>query len=302
LFEFEKYVGVAVAVHGLVVEETVTVTMQTFNKELPFVNVELIPCKERAIGIEFETIDGNKVVKELNEDGLAFLSMKVGLGFKLVGVDGGDPSESDVVLEGVLTEKLLLRFRRPPAPLPIHGFARKNLHKTPKFSYHDDQKIFLEDYWEKNKDMGIRAGEMHIAMKAKFQHKVRDNGTGSPKTVMWLDEQRIRSWMVGMKMEAKEAKKEIERELKKDKEKVKIEQQKIWEESESEEEEAGGIERDIKSAAKKTKGKGGGDNNNKKKRTEGVEKSQNKKKKAVPRKKPNVSYDNDDDSSSDESS
>jgi hypothetical protein len=276
--------------------------MRRFNEELPFVNVELIPCKERSIGIDFETIDGTKVVKELDEDGLAFLSMKVGIGFKLVDVGGGDPSESEGVLEGVLCQKVLLRFRRPLAPPPIHGFARKNLHKTPKFYYHEDQVEWLNEYWKQNKAVGIRAGDMHIAMKAKFQHQLRDNGTGLPKTVMWLDEQRIRSWIVGVKKEAKEAKKEIERELKKAKKlKQEEEKPKIWEESDAESEEENDVVGEEVSAVTMKRGRGKNKKKNSANETGAKPKnSQNKKKRKQVTE--NVSdYDDDGDSSGDDS-
>lgn len=136
---------------------------------MALVETTLSPSGSRdTVGLGFEENNQNQIaVSRVDGDGLAFFGMRIAEGFVLLKVNDQDvgPSEHDDAAEDFydallplkIEEPIKLLFHRAEAPLPIYGFARKNLHKLKQFSYHKRQLDWLTGYWDKHKLQGTRA-------------------------------------------------------------------------------------------------------------------------------------------------
>lgn len=212
-------------------------------QNMALVEVTLTPSGSRdVIGLGLKKNDKNEiVVSSVDEDGLAFFGMQIAEGFVLMKIndeevfpmedDDADEDFYDGFLPSKIGEPLKLLFHRAEVPLPVHGFARKNLHKMKQFSYHDRQLEWLIEYWEKNKLQGTRAEQMCMDMKTHFGNEVRDD-ISAP---FWLDRTRLRGWINSNKKAAKDKRKLDEALEKLNKKKIKEEKKKQLEDPKEEE-------------------------------------------------------------------
>ena len=145
-------------------------------------------------------------VVEMHEKGLTYLSAKIGLDFTLVTIGSETVSSATLsVLDRELSsgEKLELTFRRPAPPLPLHGIARKGIHKSVQYVLHKKQLEWLETNVFAGGRTLQRDKSAAEAMKAFFHSTMRED----TMTPMWLDEERISSWLSARVREEKDRRK-----------------------------------------------------------------------------------------------
>jgi len=133
-------------------------------------------------------------VLELHEKGLAFLTGKIDRDFILVSVNGAPVSSDDLsLLEAELSSgsTLDLTFKRPLPQLPLHGIARKGIHKSVQFVLHEKQSDWLNQNVFADGRTLLRDKPAASAMKAHFHSTLRED----TMTPMWLDQERISIWL-----------------------------------------------------------------------------------------------------------
>jgi len=145
-------------------------------------------------------------VAELNEKDLAFLSGKIDKGFIVTSINGAivSPNQLSLIDEELCAGKTLdITFKRPAPPLPLHGIARKGIHKLVPYFLHEQQL----DWLGKNVYSGGRAllrdKPAADAMKAFFHSTLRED----TMTPMWLDQDRISTWLSARVREEKDRRK-----------------------------------------------------------------------------------------------
>ena len=145
-------------------------------------------------------------VAELNEKDLAFLSGKIDKGFIVTSINGAivSPNQLSLIDEKLCAGKTLdITFKRPAPPLPLHGIARKGIHKLVPYFLHEQQL----DWLGKNVYSGGRAllrdKPAADAMKAFFHSTLRED----TMTPMWLDQDRISTWLSARVREEKDRRK-----------------------------------------------------------------------------------------------
>lgn len=159
----------------------------------------------------------SRAVVQLNEKGLAFTSSKIDLDFILVAIDGapvaidGAPLSSAVlsVLNGELSlgRAIDLTFKRPTPPLPFHGIARKGIHKSVQYLLHEKQLEWLHANVFSGGRTLMRDKPAADAMKAHFHRTLREDTI----TPMWLDQERISSWLSARTKEEKDRRRAAQR-------------------------------------------------------------------------------------------
>ena len=159
----------------------------------------------------------SRAVVRMNEKGLAFISGKIDLAFVLVAIDGapvaidGAPLSSGVlsVLDGELSlgRAIDLTFKRPTPPLPLHGIARKGIHKSVQYLLHEKQLEWLHANVFSGGRTLMRDKPAADAMKAHFHCTLRED----TMTPMWLDQEKISSWLSARTKEEKDRRRAAQR-------------------------------------------------------------------------------------------
>jgi hypothetical protein len=149
-------------------------------------------------------------VSSVDERSLSFFSGRIDCGFVLVSINGADACTATI---HVLKEQLLpgealeLVFLRPQAPLPLHGIARKGIHKSVRYILHHEQLQWLNQFAFSGGRALLRDKEAAIAMKSYFHDKMRDD-IHAP---MWLDQAKIATWLAARVKDEKERRRALKR-------------------------------------------------------------------------------------------
>jgi hypothetical protein len=145
-------------------------------------------------------------VTELEETGISFLSGKIGKDFLLMSIDGEPVTTNSLaILNAKLSSNavLTLMFKRPQPLLPFHGIARKGIHKSVQYSLHVRQLEWLNANAFVDGQTRLRDKPATQAMKAHFCNTMRED----TMTPMWLDQERISSWLAARVKEEKNRRK-----------------------------------------------------------------------------------------------
>ena len=180
---------------------------------LPEVRVQLRgPGK---VGITYAVVDSLSAIEVVGliSDGLALYSCKIGAGF-LMAYNGED--DLMVQLAGLdrdlasTSETLDLVLRRPAPSLPFHGCARKGILKRKNYVLHKVQVAWLTTHVFSNGVPLMRDKTACEAMKASFSTTLRDDTL----TPMWLDQDRIATWLCARVKEEKDRRKSAKKSCK----------------------------------------------------------------------------------------
>jgi hypothetical protein len=166
-----------------------------------------VTVKLRGCGHVGLTVDPQShAVVALHEKGLAYLSGKIDKDFIVTSINGAivcSDQLSRIDEELCAGQTLDLTFKRPAPPLPLHGIARKGIHKSVQYVLHEKQL----DWLGKNAFSGGRAllrdKPAADAMKAYFHSTLRED----TMTPMWLDQDRISTWLAARTREEKDRRK-----------------------------------------------------------------------------------------------
>ena len=161
--------------------------------ELAHSNVDLNAPKGGSAKVGIKTIqdeNGRIVVDEVSD--LALKSARIYAGLIVEAINGEVPSPDDDLENRVLENggSMSIKFRRQ-AKIPYHGFARKALHKKPRFTIHKRQLEWLEENVHKNGRWLLRPAEAAASMRAHFSNKLR----ADTRTPMWLEKDQIAAWV-----------------------------------------------------------------------------------------------------------
>jgi hypothetical protein len=175
------------------------------------VNVRLTGCGKIGLGVEIQS--DSCVVVALDADGLAFLSGRIEPGFILMAI-GHQPVNGDTLKlleENILvTSTLDLTFKRMLPPLPLHGIARAGIHKRVKHVMHFEQLQWLNVNVFADGRTLMREKTAAEAMKVFFRKRMRKD----TMTPMWLDQDKISSWLCIRVKEEKDRRKTLNKEPK----------------------------------------------------------------------------------------
>ena len=177
------------------------------------------------IGIELEeSPDHGTVVKSLDVRGLAFQSAQIQAGWILeaartetkgtvAAVDG----EGELVISTIditstcfnelklmtPSQTLVITFRLPAPDIPLHGIARKGLHKGVQFKFHEEQLAWLRTEVFADGKEKMRDKQAYETMRAHFDTRVRTDVLGP----MWAPREQLGKWLADQKKIAKAARK-----------------------------------------------------------------------------------------------
>ena len=177
------------------------------------------------IGIELEeSPDHGTVVKSLDVNGLAFQSAQIQAGWILEaartetkGTVAAVESEGELVISTIditstcfnelklmtPSQTLVITFRLPAPDIPLHGIARKGLHKGVQFKFHEEQLAWLgAEVFADGKEK-MRDKQAYETMRAHFDTRVRTDVLGP----MWAPREQIAKWLADQKKIAKAARK-----------------------------------------------------------------------------------------------
>ena len=166
----------------------------------------------RSLGLHFNKDSDKEVwtVISIDERSLCFFSGRIDCGFVLVSINGADACTATmhVLKEQLLPGKALeLVFLRPQAPLPLHGIARKGIHKSVRYILHHEQLQWLNQFAFSGGRALLRDKEAAIAMKSYFHNKMRDDIHAQ----MWLDQGKFATWLAARVKDEEERRRALKR-------------------------------------------------------------------------------------------
>jgi hypothetical protein len=175
------------------------------------VSVRLAGCGN--IGLRVEMQSHSHVVVSLDTHGLAFLSGRIEPGFILMAIGDQPVNEDTLKLLQVnipVASTLDLIFKRMLPPLPLHGIARAGIHKRVKHVMHLEQLQWLNANVFADGRALMREKTAAEAMKVFFRKRMRED----TMTPMWLDQDKISSWLCVRVKEEKDRRKTLNKEPK----------------------------------------------------------------------------------------
>jgi hypothetical protein len=186
----------------IVIEKENITKHDKFKANLNTTTVSLTPLFNiHSIGIMLKVVNERLMVIKIS--GLAFLSGLIHIGFILEEINGRAPPLDVTCLDADIAgssvkQRVLLKFRRPDAELPLHGAYRKLIQKKPRLKPQPRQLDFFNNAFKKNPL--ISSLDLHNAMKVEFGYELRDD-----LMPLYFTKSYISNLIKDKKMEAKKA-------------------------------------------------------------------------------------------------